>query len=261
MNIDVHTLSGAYALDALSAEERETFREHLVACQACRDEVRELRDAAVQMGSAQWSVPPPALRASILEAAARTPQQPPVRSTTSGDGGSGGVGGSGGSGGGEGWSGGGGARGPMRRRWPALLAAAAASVTLVAGGVAVVSSLDDGSGDLTAAPSRVFEADDVRSATVETGNGGKLTVGISESRNEMAVDARELPELDRQHVYQLWTVHDDSMVSAAILTDGTTGAAMGLPAADTRVAVTIEPAGGSEQPTSEPIVEVDPTQV
>ena len=50
-------------------------------------------------------------------------------------------------------------------------------------------------------------------------------------------------------------------VSAAILTDGTTGAAMGLPAADTRVALTIEPAGGSEQPTSEPIVEVDPAQV
>lgn len=240
MNVDVHTLSGAYALDALSADERETFREHLVACQACRDEVREMRDAAVQMGSAQWSVPPPALRASILEAAARTPQQPPVRSTAGGDGRS---------------------SGPARRRWPALLAAAAASVTLVAGGVAVMSSLDDGSGDLTAAPLRVFEADDVRRATVETGNGGKLTVGISESRNEMAVDARELPELDRQHVYQLWTVRDDSMVSAAILTDGTTGAAMGLPAADTRVAVTIEPAGGSEQPTSEPIVEVDPTQV
>ncbi len=65
----------------------------------------------------------------------------------------------------------------------------------------------------------------------------------------MAVDARELPDLDRQHVYQLWTVHDGSMVSAAVLTDGTTGAAMGLPAADTQVAVTIEPAGGSEQPT------------
>jgi anti-sigma factor RsiW len=239
MNVDVHTLSGAYALDALSAEERETFREHLVACQACRDEVRELRDAAVQMGSAQWSVPPPALRASILEAAARTPQQPPVSSV---GGGSGGV-------------------VPMRRRWPALLGAAAAAVTLVAGGVAVVSSFDDDSGDLTAAPSRVFEADDVRRATVETGNGGSLTVGISESRNEMAVDARELPDLDRQHVYQLWTVRDDSMVSAAILTDGTTGAAMGLPAADTRVALTIEPAGGSEQPTSEPIVELDPTTV
>lgn len=240
MNVDVHTLSGAYALDALSAEERETFREHLVACQACRDEVRELRDAAVQMGSAQWSVPPPALRASILEAAARTPQQPPVRSTAGGDGRS---------------------SGPARRRWPAFLGATAAAVALVAGGVAVVSSLDDDADQLAAGPSQVFEADDVRRATVETANGGELTVGISESLNEMAVDARELPELDREHVYQLWTVRDDSMVSVVTLTDGTTGASMGLPGADTRVAVTVEPAGGSEQPTSEPIVEVDPTQV
>ncbi len=262
MNIDVHTLSGAHALDALSAEERETFREHLVACQACRDEVREMRDAAVQMGSAQWSVPPPALRARILEAAARTPQQPPVCSMADVNDGDDAVGGSDrGSGAGEDWAGSRGGHGPVRRRWPAFLGAAAAAVTLVAGGVAVVSSLDDGSGDLTAAPSRVFEADDVRRATVETANGGALTVGISESRNEMAVDARELPELDRQHVYQLWTVHDDSMTSAAILTGGTTGAAMGLPAADTRVAVTVEPAGGSQQPTSEPIVEVDPAQV
>ena len=249
MNVDVHTLSGAYALDALSPEERDTFRTHLAACPACREEVEELRDAAARMGAAQWSVPSPALRSRVLEAAARTPQQPPARplaTTTAGaddrEGTSSVV--------------------PLtRRRWPAMLASAAAVVALALGGVAVVQSLDDGAGDLTAAPARVFEAEDVRRATVETSNGGALTVGISESRNEMAVDARELPPLDRQHVYQLWTVHDDSTVGVAILTKDTTGAAMGLPAEDTRVAVTVEPAGGSEQPTSEPIVELDPTQV
>lgn len=258
MNVDVHTLSGAYALDALSPEERDTFRTHLAACPACREEVEELRDAAARMGAAQWSVPSPALRSRVLEAAARTPQQPPVRAAGSGGpGGPAGSGGSGDVGGGPGWSG----RGPARRRWPAMLASAAAVVALALGGVAVVQSLDDGADDLTAGPARVFEADDVRRATVETSNGGALTVGISESRNEMAVDARELPPLDRQHVYQLWTLHDDSTVGVAILTDDTTGASMGLPAADTRVAVTVEPAGGSEQPTSEPIVELDPTQV
>ena len=257
MNVDVHTLSGAYALDALSVGERETFREHLEACQACRDEVREMRHAAARMGSAQFSAPPPALRARVLDAASRTPQQPPVGSVAPGA--PAGPVEPVGSGDGQNWSGR--ARPSARRRWPAFLGAAAAAVTLVAGGVAVVSSLDTGTDDLTAAPARVFEADDARQATVETDNGGTLTVAISESRNEMAVDARGLPELDRQHVYQLWTVHDDTMVSAAILTGGTTGAAMGLPGAETRVAVTVEPAGGSEQPTSEPIVEVDPQQV
>jgi anti-sigma-K factor RskA len=250
MNVDVHTLSGAYALDALSHEERETFREHLAACQACRDEVRELRQAAARMGAAQWSVPPPALRARVLEAAGRTPQLPPSATTAPP------------------------ATSPPaasippaqerhRRRWPALLAAAAAVVALGIGGALGFGALDSDDPDVElAAPAEtVFGADDVRTATVDTANGGKLTVGISQARNEMAVDARELPDLDRDHVYQLWTVHEDSMVSAAILTDDTTGAAMGLPAEDTQVAVTIEPAGGSERPTTDPIATVDPESV
>ena len=36
---------------------------------------------------------------------------------------------------------------------------------------------------------------------------------------------------------------------------------MGLPAKGTQVAVTVEPKGGSEQPTTDPIVEVDPNAV
>jgi anti-sigma-K factor RskA len=250
MNVDVHTLSGAYALDALSPEERETFREHLAACQACRDEVHELRQAAARMGAAQWSVPPPALRARVLEAAARTPQQPPAPTAASP----------------VAPSAGDGDRlrdpaAPRHRRWPGLLAAAAAVVALGVGGAIGFGALDSEETELAAPAQVVFGADDARTATVETANGGKLTVGISQERNEMAVDARELPDLDQEHVYQLWTVHQDTMVSAAVLTDDTTGAAMGLPEEDTQVAVTIEPAGGSEEPTTEPIATVDPATV
>ena len=39
------------------------------------------------------------------------------------------------------------------------------------------------------------------------------------------------------------------------------GKAMAMPSAGTTVAITIEPAGGSEQPTSKPIVTVDPAKV
>jgi anti-sigma-K factor RskA len=142
-----------------------------------------------------------------------------------------------------------------------MLAAAAAVVALGVGGAIGFAALDQDDPELVAAADRVFDAQDARTATVDTANGGRLTVGISQERNEMAVDARELPELDREHVYQLWTVHEDTTVSAAVLTDDTTGAAMGLPEADTKVAVTIEPAGGSEQPTTDPIATVDPTTV
>jgi anti-sigma-K factor RskA len=240
MSTDVHTLSGAYALDALSPEEAAEFRRHLDGCQACRDEVRELQRAAARMGSAQAATPPAHLKARILAAAERTPQEPPARVARTGRSD---------------------ARGEERRRWPVWLAAAAAAVVVAGGGVIGLQAMDDEEPTLPAAVSQVFEAEDARTATVRTENGGKLTVGVSPSRNEMAVDTRDLPELDGERVYQLWAVHGEEMVSVGVLQDTDEGAAMGMPEEDTRVAVTVEPDGGSEQPTSSPIVEVDPRAV
>ena len=63
MSTDLHTLSGAYAVDALSDEEARLFDTHLEGCQACRDEVRELQDAAAaRWGPARRSAPPAALQ-------------------------------------------------------------------------------------------------------------------------------------------------------------------------------------------------------
>jgi anti-sigma-K factor RskA len=36
---------------------------------------------------------------------------------------------------------------------------------------------------------------------------------------------------------------------------------MGMPRPGTEVAITVEPAGGSQRPTTEPIVQVDPSTV
>jgi len=77
MTIDLHTLSGAYVLDALSPDEAEEFRLHLEQCQACRDEVRELQQAAATMGAREALTPPAELRARVLAAADRQPQLPP----------------------------------------------------------------------------------------------------------------------------------------------------------------------------------------
>ena len=70
---DVHTLSGAYALDALEAEEAALFREHLATCAACTEEVRELRAAAASMGEAEATPAPTQLRDRVLLAAQHTP--------------------------------------------------------------------------------------------------------------------------------------------------------------------------------------------
>ena len=256
MSTDVHTLSGAYALNALGPEEAAEFRSHLDGCQACREEVRELQTAIARMGAAEAVAPPPDLKARILAAADRTRQEPPARPVTGGTSGTSEPtpirnAGSRSTAAGEGG----------RPRWVTWLAAAAATLVVAGGGAYGVQAMLDDEPPLSQAATRVFEAQDAHTATVETTDGGQLTVAVSAGRKEMAVDTRELPPLDENSVYQLWSVRGDEMVSAAILSDPEIGAAMGMPDEETQVALTVEPAGGSEQPTTEPIVQVDPYEV
>ncbi len=272
MSTDVHTLAGAYALDALSPEEAAQFRQHLDVCESCRIEVREFQKAAAQMGAAEAVTPPPDLKARVMALADRTPQLPPRTSE-----GPTAAPATGSTPGPTPGPGAGPDSGPTiasieahrgqpagtSRRWTTWLAVAAAAVVLVGGGaLGARALLDDSDAGLAAAPVQVFEAQDAQTATVETRNGGELTVAVSPSRKEMAVDTRELPALDDEHVYQIWSVQDDgTTVDVAILDDPGSGAAMGLPEQGTQVAVTVEPKGGSEQPTTDPVAQVDPYAV
>jgi len=236
MSTDLHTLSGAYALHALSSEEAEEFQKHLAACAACRLEVAELQRAAAVMGASEALAPPAELRARVLAAADRTPQQPP-RPTSAADLG-------------------------RRRRITTILSAAAAVVVIVAGAVVLDQVQDEETpgGLLASGVVRVFEAEDANTATMETSNGGKISVATSPELNEMAIDTDELPVLDDEHVYQLWAIHDDVVESVTVLAPEK-GASMEMPSSDTEVAITIEPAGGSEQPTTEPIMRAKPSEV
>lgn len=234
MSTDLHMLSGAYALDALSAEEAEQFNQHLKDCPACTQEVRELQQAAAKLGASESFAPPASLRAKVVAAADRTPQLPPHT--------------------------GGNVVGIRRPKWGARFLMAAAAVVLIVAGAVGVTQLQEESqnGSLLAGEVvRVFEAEDAETVSVETANGGTIRVATSPERGEMAVDADELPALDEGQVYQLWTIQDDAISSAGIL-DREKGAAMELPGEDVVVALTIEPAGGSVQPTTDPIMQVQP---
>ena len=75
---DLHSLSGAYALDALDpGAERDRFTRHLSRCQSCASEVRGYREVATALAFATAAEPPAGLRDRVLAAAARTRQQPP----------------------------------------------------------------------------------------------------------------------------------------------------------------------------------------
>ncbi|MGJ8722728.1 MAG: zf-HC2 domain-containing protein, partial [Salinibacterium amurskyense] len=76
-NDDLAAQSGAYALNALSPEEREAFEKHLAASDETRTETTELSDTAVALGIAIDPVtPPPALKANLMAMIAQTPQLP-----------------------------------------------------------------------------------------------------------------------------------------------------------------------------------------
>lgn len=244
MSTDVHTLSGAYAVDALDFREAAEFEEHLEQCAACREEVAELQHAAAQMGAVVTTIAPPTLRSRVLAGVERVPQLPPRVASLASDAVTvpGPV--------------------PLRRRVPArgLLAAAAAVVALAVGGVIVSDAMRDDNVPLAGDVVQVFEADDARSATVDTSNGGKVRVAISTTEGQMALDTTDLPDLGPRQVYQLWTVVGDIAQPAGVLEDPEAGAWMDLPREGTTVAITIEPMGGSERPTSAPIVTVDPAE-
>jgi anti-sigma-K factor RskA len=240
MSTDLHTLSGAYALNALSAEEAEQFSRHLELCPACSQEVRELQQAAASMGASEAALPPAYLKARVLAAVARTPQLPPhvVRGNV--------------------------VKVAPHRWGTRLLLAAAAVVVIVAGALGISQIGDDGGPGgqslLAEGVVKVFQAEDAHHATMKTRNGGTISVATSPDLGEMAVDTEKLPRLDEKHVYQLWAMHAGTTTSVGVL-EPEKGAAMDMPTPDTVVAITVEPLGGSAQPTSEPIMQVNPSKV
>lgn len=226
MSPDIHTLAGAYVLDAIESDERDHFEAHLAECESCRDEVRVLQHAAAAL--APQATPPATLRVKVLAAAERTLQLPPLveRPEPAPD-----------------------------RRWLPRLGAVAAAVLLVAGvGIGVrLATHDDAPAPITAA--QVFAADDVKELDVPLGDG-EVHLAVSKSLNRLAVDGADMPAPPPGRVYQLWLVHNGQATSLSVMEGDSTTAVNTIPAAGT-LAVTTEPPGGSKAPTSTPILTLD----
>lgn len=238
MNADVHALSGAYALDALPADEASAFAEHLDQCLACQQEVAELQVTAAQLGVAVTAPPPAALRDQVLRAVQQTRQIPPVPTTHAAE--------------------------RSRPGWPRLLAAAAAVLLVLGVGVlALRPLLDDAGGPGDPGPQNqvvaVMNAPDARTVSAPMRGGGSMTVVSSRNLDQAVVLGERMPRLDRALDYQLWLVGRSGTIrSAGVLFDGSgrastgPGLVRGLRTGD-QIAITREPAGGSKQPTTAPL--------
>ena len=235
---DPHSLSGAYALDALEpAAERDRFTRHLSRCPSCAGEVRGFREVATAMAFAAATEPPAGLRDRVLAAAARTRQVPPEVTTH--------------------------AR-PRRGRswvpWLSGVVAVASIAVAVFFGLAQAHTQDELNRIRAEnkAISLLLSSPQVTLLSQSTTKGGMATVVLSAARHQLAVVTSGLPALPPGRVYQLWLIGKTKTTSAGLLPPAQAGQtppvlATGVVKGDT-LGLTVEPAPGSAQPTTQPIL-------
>ncbi|GAA1736671.1 anti-sigma factor [Luedemannella helvata] len=241
MSVDIHALSGAYALNALDDVERAAFARHVRDCTACATEVAELRETAARLADTVAQAPPPRLRERVLAEITRTRQ---TRRSGTDD------------------------TSSVRRwrRWAALASAAVVVAVAAATASWVVSDQrvreERARADRLAADQAemndVLTAADLMVRTVPVA-GGRVTLAESRSREAAVVVMSDLPVPPDGRVYQLWLMRGQAeAVSAAVMEPGQRAGMALVPElgdAD-QVGVTVEPAGGSTGPTSPALVTI-----
>ncbi|MGW7354126.1 anti-sigma factor [Streptomyces sp. NPDC054784] len=241
---DLHTMTGAYSVHALPGPERVEFERHMADCPSCAQEVRELTATTERLGLAVSAVPPPEMRQRVLREIQTVRQEPPRVPQQARSGG---------------WSGG------RLRALPRFALAAVLAAVAGLGGVAVWQhqEADEArqradAGDRRA--ERLAEVLAAPDATVTTGKlptGASASVVVSRDADRAAFFAAGLPEAPSGKVYQLWFsdsagdmrpagLLDSPAAAETVLMDGPVGDASGM-------GITVEPAGGSAQPTSDPV--------
>ena len=223
---------GSYVLHALPRDEYERFVTHLDGCEDCRREVADLQMAADTLPlAADQIAPPPELKdrimavvnseAELLSAAGARADQPETTKRESW------------------WKG----RLVSLRPLPAIGLATA----VLAVGVVVGVLLTGGSESTRTVDAKVTLASaPTASASVKvSGDDGRLSVS-------------HFPSAGNDRVYQVWLVHGKNPPASAGLfrvpADGSATFAIpdSMKGVD-KVMVSVEPGGGSDQPTTEPI--------
>jgi anti-sigma-K factor RskA len=230
---ELHEQLALYAVDALPDAERIELEDVLRTRPDLQAELVELEEAGAAIADAASEPPPAALRSRVLDLIAETEQLPadpavddvavpPAVPITSHR---------------------------RRNRFVAIGAAAAVVVGLLVG--LLVASPWSGSQDPSAA---VLTAADAQTIQMP-GELPDVTIVHSPSRGSSVLQSPRVPVPQGDRVYELWAIRGGRPERAATFRPDADGSlkiyAKGLdPASAEQWAITEEPAGGSDQPTS-----------
>ena len=240
---DIHTLGGAYALDAVDDLERASFDRHLAECDACSVEVAEYRETTTRLAEGSWSVPPPRMREQVLARAAVTPQLPPAGQRR-------------------------GVSNPVAR-WRRLAAAAAAVAVLGAGTAVTTYAVQEqrlgaertavaAAQERAARIQAVLAAPDAELRADELTGGGRVTIVTSVGQDAGVVVLTDAPLPGPDRAYQLWVAQDRVPYSVGLLAAGQAESTELIEGVRGRqlFEVSLEPATGSPAPTTTPLVAI-----
>src|SRR4249919_905370 len=250
---EIHGAVGSYVVNALDPDELDEFEAHLAVCPTCTREVQEFGETAAELSLlASATPPPPALRSSILAAISEVRPLPPepVAETAAAE------------------------PSPRvtvpapaprrhvnelalrrqqrRTRVLSVLVAAVVAAALALGGV-VFGLVNARQAQVAqqAAETELLTAPDVKTYSATMKDGGQISFVVSKSLNRAMFIGKDLPAVGADRPYQLWTLEGQRAIPDSTVPGGgdrkeffreTLSGVTGL-------AVSVEAAGGAQQPT------------
>jgi anti-sigma-K factor RskA len=211
----IHELCAAYALDALAPEDERRFEAHLAGCPLCQEELANLAPTVTSLAhAAPPAQPSEALRARILDAARA--ERPKVTPLR-----------------------------PRRTRGVVLLAAAAAAATCAAIGLGAWAAV---------LHNRLGSAKRAVQAVPLKGAAGSVVL-THDGNATMIVSGLVPPPPGK--TYEAWVIQGGKAAPAGLFAPGAGTTIVRLTRQvphGASIAVTLERAGGTDQPTSKPLV-------
>jgi anti-sigma-K factor RskA len=223
-------LATPYALHAVPESERADIERRVAAspphvAQAFDDEVRAVRETMAVVSAATAVEPPHQLRDRLLAEVGTAPVAELRRKT---------------------------------KPWRSMILAAAAALVIGLGALGVGMALQPAPNPSTA--EQVFAAPDVRTVSGQIPTGGTATVVFSREKNAGVLVMNNVAPPQPGTVYQMWLIddkgpHSVGTMDAKNVAPSTTAVLPDLGDSQT-LAFTVEPPGGSAQPTSPPFAKL-----